>query len=496
MSAITLIANLCFSLTAYQLTSTLIPLLAPTLISAGLKGKDLLKRQSTGGGGFPANTLTSTSKNAAVLKSQQSDPSTKEANASEFIPESTGLIAGSIYVLVLSVFVPLPYYTHFLYGPEAPGSTAFSSVAEQHPGQLPRISNVPFPHSSLSASLASILSLLTAVFLGFLDDVFDIRWRFKLPIPVISSVPLLTTYAAASGATDIIIPRIFGLRSLFRVEATHGLLSIGDSSSLLIGPLYYLYMSMLSTFCTNSINILAGVNGVEVGQSIVICLSIIFNDLLYIKLDLQDFGIQKQYSLGLSRGSQQLEDRHLFSFCLMCPLLAVMLALIKYNWYPARTFVGDTFCYFAGMAFAVVGILGHFSKTVLLFFIPQILNFLYSCPQLFGLIPIPRHRLPARDPSTNLLRPSMVHFIQPCRAGRGLLAAESLGLVRLLKNKEGKVIGCSNLTVLNLLLIWCGEMREDRLTMVVMGFQVLGSLIGFGIRYGMSGLFYDLSLRR
>lgn len=30
------------------------------------------------------------------------------------------------------------------------------------------------------------------------------------------------------------------------------------------GPLYYVYMSMLSTFCTNSINILAGVNGVEV----------------------------------------------------------------------------------------------------------------------------------------------------------------------------------------------------------------------------------------
>lgn len=30
------------------------------------------------------------------------------------------------------------------------------------------------------------------------------------------------------------------------------------------GSLYYIYMSLLSTFCTNSINILAGVNGVEV----------------------------------------------------------------------------------------------------------------------------------------------------------------------------------------------------------------------------------------
>ena len=106
--------------------------------------------------------------------------------------------------------------------------------------------------------------------------------------------------------------------------------------------------------------------------------------------------------------------------------------------YPSRVFVGDTFCYFAGVTFAVVsamrvfssfqhapprahtrfprplsclvlavsrpalcgvccaqtGILGHFSKTVLLFFAPQILNFLYSLPQLLHLVPIDRHRLP------------------------------------------------------------------------------------------------------
>ena len=40
--------------------------------------------------------------------------------------------------------------------------------------------------------------------------------------------------------------------------------------------------------------------------------------------------------------------------------------------YPSSVFVGDTFCYFSGMTFAVVGIIGHFSKTVLLFFIPQV----------------------------------------------------------------------------------------------------------------------------
>ena len=46
------------------------------------------------------------------------------------------------------------------------------------------------------------------------------------------------------------------------------------------------------------------------------------------------------------------------------------------------------------MAFSVVGIQAHFSKTLLLFFLPQIFNFLLSCPQLFGLVPCPRHRVP------------------------------------------------------------------------------------------------------
>jgi len=32
------------------------------------------------------------------------------------------------------------------------------------------------------------------------------------------------------------------------------------------GVLYYIYMGMLAVFCTNAINILAGINGIEVNQ--------------------------------------------------------------------------------------------------------------------------------------------------------------------------------------------------------------------------------------
>ena len=40
-------------------------------------------------------------------------------------------------------------------------------------------------------------------------------------------------------------------------------------------------------------------------------------------------------------------------------------------YYALQVFVGDTYTYFAGMAIAVAGILGHFSETLLLFLIPQ-----------------------------------------------------------------------------------------------------------------------------
>ena len=47
-------------------------------------------------------------------------------------------------------------------------------------------------------------------------------------------------------------------------------------------------------------------------------------------------------------------------------------ALVLLGRYPSTVFVGDTFCYFAGMTFAVSAILGHNTKTVALFFVPQV----------------------------------------------------------------------------------------------------------------------------
>jgi UDP-N-acetylglucosamine--dolichyl-phosphate N-acetylglucosaminephosphotransferase len=88
-------------------------------------------------------------------------------------------------------------------------------------------------------------------------------------------------------------------------------------------------MAMLSTFTTNSINILAGINGVEVAQTIVISLSIIINDLLYLpwpfSLRLGPFEISGFFGKALA------QERHLFSLYFMMPLLAVSLGFAYHN---------------------------------------------------------------------------------------------------------------------------------------------------------------------
>ena len=63
-------------------------------------------------------------------------------------------------------------------------------------------------------------------------------------------------------------------------------------------------------------------------------------------------------------------SHHIFSVTIIVPFIFVTLSLLKHNQFPSKVFVGDTFCYFAGMTFAMVGILGHFTKTMLLFFLP------------------------------------------------------------------------------------------------------------------------------
>ena len=71
-------------------------------------------------------------------------------------------------------------------------------------------------------------------------------------------------------------------------------------------------MGMLAVFCTNAINILAGVNGLEVGQSVVIGISI----LLFNAMEM----------------SGMFWKSHVFSMYFIFPYIGVSTALLYHNW--------------------------------------------------------------------------------------------------------------------------------------------------------------------
>ena len=110
---------------------------------------------------------------------------------------------------------------------------------------------------------AALLSICLTILLGFIDDVIDLKWRDKLIVPTIASIPLLVAY---KGLTSVVVP-------------TH-LRGIMGSSIVDLGFIYYIYMGMLAVFCTNSINIYAGINGIEVGQSFIIGCFILIHNLI------------------------------------------------------------------------------------------------------------------------------------------------------------------------------------------------------------------------
>jgi len=252
-----------------------------------------------------------------------------------------------------------------------------------------------------------------------------------------------------------------------------------------LGGFYYLYMAAVSIFCPNCINILAGINGIEVGQSLVIAFLLVLNDMLYLSPKLHQ--------------PHPAAESHLFSVYLLLPFIGVSMALLKHNWFPAKVFVGDTYCYFAGMVFAVVGILGHFSKTLLLLFIPQIFNFCYSAPQLFKIVPCPRHRLPRFNARTGLLEPSVATFAEekPLRnvVGEALKVLARLRLVRVETDGKGRVTETSNFTILNLWLVWRGPLREDRLAVEILIMQTICGLAGLWIRHSLALLLFSADNR-
>ena len=222
------------------------------------------------------------------------------------LPESLGIAPGIVYLIAL--------FCLFTFDLTREQSTVTPLLDKSF---LPTGHGVKM-FRLLATWCAALLSVQSMILLGIMDDVLDIRWRNKILLPSLAAIPLLVIYWLAGGLTFVKLPwPISDLLGMSTVE---------------LGPLYYLWMLMVTIFSTHAINILAGLNGLEVGQCMILGGGLLLNALL---------------------GRDPMMPQ------LLAPFLAVSFALLQYNWCPAQVFVGDVYCYFGGMTLAVAAILGH-----------------------------------------------------------------------------------------------------------------------------------------
>ncbi|MEK6825868.1 MAG: glycosyl transferase family 4 [Nanoarchaeota archaeon] len=182
---------------------------------------------------------------------------------------------------------------------------------------------------NLSEILALLLVVVFASGIGFIDDLLG--WRSgglsrksRLTILLFVSVPLI---AINAGRSDISIP-LFGNTNL--------------------GLLYALVAIPIGIMgATSTYNFLAGYNGLEAGQGILIL-----------------------SSLGIVAFFTNHTWLSVIAFCMVAALIAFLL----FNFFPAQVFPGDALTYAVGSLIAGIAILGNFEKVALFFFIPYILE--------------------------------------------------------------------------------------------------------------------------
>lgn len=200
-------------------------------------------------------------------------------------------------------------------------------------GSLTYVAYRVFSLETKNGSLVEIFALLIMVifmgFIGFIDDLFG--WR----------------HGGLSMKSRVMLV-IFGAIPLIAINAGKSIMSfpiIGSVDLGLLYPLFFIPLGVLAT--TTTFNILAGFNGLEAGQGIILLSSLSF--------------------VAYLTGNAWL------SIISLCMVLA-LIGFIYFNWNPAKVFPGDVMTYSIGVLIAAVAIVGNFEKIAVFFYLPYILE--------------------------------------------------------------------------------------------------------------------------
>jgi UDP-N-acetylglucosamine--dolichyl-phosphate N-acetylglucosaminephosphotransferase len=199
--------------------------------------------------------------------------------------------------------------------------------------------------------LSTVLTLTIVSIVGIFDDLFALikqregktgfekykriglkQWQKPLLI-LPAAIPLM---AVMAGYSTINIPLL-------------GTINLG-----IFYPLFFIPVAIIGA--SNVLNMLAGFNGLEAG-----------------------LGFVSLTALGVYAYIFNEINAAMVAFTVAFALLAIL----KFNWYPAKIFVGDSLPYLIGATIASVAIIGNIERFAVLISVPWILEFILKSRSKF-----------------------------------------------------------------------------------------------------------------
>ncbi len=179
----------------------------------------------------------------------------------------------------------------------------------------------------LTLIFAGFFTISIIVFIGLLDDIIGWKkgirqWQHAL-FPIIAALPLM---AVQISNPPISLPIIGLLPSEFLFP--FGVISFGLIYSLIFIPIGV-------TGASNATNMLAGLNGLEAGLGFLIIGTLGIISFINGKMEALIFAVA---------------------------ILGALIGFLKYNWFPAKIFGGDSLTLMTGASIAVISIISDMEK--------------------------------------------------------------------------------------------------------------------------------------
>ena len=174
------------------------------------------------------------------------------------------------------------------------------------------------PQFMLMIFLVATLGFL----LGLLDDVLILDKRTLVALSILIGAPVMT----------------------YRIGDTR-ITALGAD----LGPYFWIVAMLAVAYMSNAVNIYAGFNGMEAGCAAITSAGLAVSALIY--------------------GSYE-------AAAALAALSGALLGFLRYNFYPARIFIGNSGTYLAGALIAAAAVAGTIKAAALIATIPYTVNFL------------------------------------------------------------------------------------------------------------------------